>query len=340
MSKTISTNSNINTRKFGIQAAPLKTSGVKPAGISKNLVPGNRKTLNVDRDGINNAYNVNGKEFDKDSAINTGLGLYGAASLLTAKRPKAKSPEEISLNIRPAQGDEDMVSRSNKEINESVRQGTAMLRSRTGSDVQSYVQGATAMIDNAGKAKASVLGQNAQLKRQDEVRMSAEINQGKQIDFSAKDQFRREQNFVNEQAYAQRVGGAQAAVNNALNFGIQKRAGDKNQAVEREMTGKRYNMIMLNLAESMRDKGVPEEEIIRRLRDYKKVSSFKKGGSIDSEKMISAAYKNVTKANSDLKKIFSEYSKLVSTASIENIKQFNQNIRQVNSRRNITITSI
>ena len=331
---------NIGARKFGIQTQALAKPKLKTPGISLvNPSTGNRKTLKVDRTRIGNAYNQDSRSLDKDSLINTAMGVYGAASLLTAKKPTLRAPEDIKLNIRPAQGDEEMVSRSNNAIDESVRQGTGMLRTRTGSDLQSYVQGATAMVDNAGKAKSSVLGQNSQMKRQDENRMSNEINQGKQINYNAKESFKKEQNFADQQSYAQRVGGAQAAVNNSLNYGVQKRAHEKNQEVERNTMEKRYGTTMLSLAETLRSQGMGEQEIIAYLRDLKKISSFKKGGSLDSEAISISASENISKANSELRKMFATYSKLISQASIENIRQFNANIRAVNNRKNITITS-
>lgn len=316
----------------------------KNIGISNGTSPivsgGNRRTLSTDTK-TPSAYNINGSNIPgKDSLINTALGAYGAVSLLTAKRPRIEKPKQMNLSIRPAQGDEGMVSRSMNSIDESVRKGSGELRRRTGSDLSSYVQGITAMTDNAGRARAEVLGNNAQMKRADENRMFGEVNQEKSINLELGEQHRRENMIRGEQMYSGRVQGAQAAVNNSLNYGVQKRATERNNEVQLDMANKRLEFMLLNQAQNWRSQGMTEEEIAKRIDEYRKTASFKKGGRIsDSVKMKIASSKDIAKANSDMRKLFREYSKLISDASMESIKQFNQNIRAINQRNNITITS-
>lgn len=303
-------------------------------------IGGDKKTLDVDSRGWNNAYQTNPKSFDQDKWMNNAMGAYSAISLATAKKPVLEKPKRFNMAIRPAQGDEGMVSRSFNEIDSAVRGGQGQLAQRTGSDLSSYVQGATAMTDNAAKAKAGVLGANAQLKRQDETRMFGEMNQEKQANWSSENQFIQEQNADNRATYAQRVGGANAAVSQSLNYGVQKRADEKNGQTQLTMANRRLDFLLQTEASRMRKAGSTEKEIEEWLETQRNVAqSYSSGGKLSaSDRMSIANNKNMAEANKQLRDLFKEYSKLISVASNESIKQFYTNIRSINQRNNITIT--
>lgn len=301
----------------------------------------NRRTSGVRTDRIQGARNENSRPIDKDSLINNAMGAFGAASLLTAKRPKLERANRFSMAIRPATGDEGMVSRSFNKIDQATRAGAGQLRNRTGSDLTSYVQGVTAMTDNAAKAKSDVLGANAQMKRQDENRMFGEMNQERQINLNLDEANRRESNIQNEQMYLNRVQGAQAALNNSMNFGVQKRANQTNNQIQLNMANKRLEMMLLSEASRMKSSGTYTDEQIEEWKQNMRQAarSYANGGRIsDSTRMKIANNSDISRANKQLMDIFKEYKKLVSQASVESIRQFNANIRAINQRNNITIT--
>jgi hypothetical protein len=304
--------------------------------VEKSLT-GNRKTL-PSESGM--AFNQNSKPFNKDSAINTALGAYGGLSLLLNKAPRMEKPKRFNMAIRPAQGDEGMVDRSNNAITESVRQGANNLRQRTGSDLTSYVQGVTAMTDNAAKAKSGVLSDNAQLKRQDLNRQFGEVNQENQINFQVEEGDRRERMLRDEQRHMGRNQGAQAAVNNSLNYGVQKRADERNQVVQQRMAERRIQMLMLTQTQRWKAEGKTPEEIKALTKEYMDMTKYADGGRLsltNSARTSIESDKSLAKANAQLRELFQRYSKLIGDASLEQIKQFNQNIRAINQRNNITI---
>lgn len=324
------------TRGFDIWKSKLKPPVLpefNPSGT------GDRRTIDPNAK-VPSSVSENAPGIDKDSLINTALGAYGGLSLLKAKRPKHEKPKDINLVIQPTETPN--TAPAFNAIDESVRMGTSNLRARTGSDLQSYVQGATAMVDNAGKAKAGVLVEAGRDKVASENNMVAQVNSQKQYNHSTNERFRENIMLDNTNRYAQRVAGAQGAVNNSLNYGVQKRADERNKAVELKQANGRYGTMMLSLAEALISQGYTEGQVLKKLESIAKVSkgeqSFKSGGKITSERMAVGAHQNLAKSNQEARKILAMYTKFISDASIENIRQFNRNIRAINDRRNITIT--
>lgn len=331
-------------KMISLKAPTLRDMAFNKMSIQRpsSVVPGDRITKKSNTNVIPLAKNENAKPFDKDSAINTAMGLYGAASLLTAKRPKLERPNRFNMAIRPAMGDEDMVSRSMNSIDESVRGGAGDLRARTGNDLTSYVQGLSAMTDNATRAKSDVLGTNAQIKRQDENRMFSEMNREKELNLNLDEGYRREKNILNESIYNGRVQGAQAAVNNSLNYGVHKRADEANNNVNLKMANRRMEFLIQAEISKMKNEGKTPQEIKNfedGIRSAMTKQIFAQGGRIESAANMSIANnKNMADANKELRRIFNEYKKLVAMASLESLRQFNANIRSVNQRNNLTIT--
>src|SRR5690606_6851791 len=116
-----------------------------------------------------------------------------------------------------------------------------------------------------------------------------------------------------------RVQGAQAAVNNALNYGVQKRANERNNSLQVDMANRRLNFLLLNQAQKWRDMGLTEDQIRQRIQEYREIAGgktpeFRRGGRIgsDSVRMKIANNRDMARANSDLRKLFSQYTKIVS----------------------------
>jgi hypothetical protein len=174
---------------------------------------------------------------------NLALGAYGLASTLSAKKPTLERPRDYRSVIKPATGDETLLTNTNNAIASGANTARRNLRQYAGSNTSGYVQGALAINDQENKARTQALGTNAAIYRGEQDRVYGQLNADKQFNHNAKRQYDEAMYSQKLNEWAGRQQQGQAMLQNSLNYEQQRSADIANKGVAERQANQRVDLM-------------------------------------------------------------------------------------------------
>ncbi len=166
---------------------------------------------------------------------NLGLGAYSLVQGLTAKRPGKLQPTKMRSVIRPAQGDAAALTNSKNEIAQQVSSATRDVSRIAGSDVGRSIAARLGIHKSATDASVKAEHDNARMIREDQNRMSQELNQEAYTNALLENQANQANFEVDQQNFQNTQAAARAGVNSSVNYIAQREANlDNNKIIERQ----------------------------------------------------------------------------------------------------------
>ena len=171
------------------------------------------------------------KEFNIGSIMNYGSMAAGIAQNAMAKKPALVKPIKYKSFIRPARGNEDATQRGLNAIEQEGSKATRDINTNTGSSLSANTAGRLGIMDRLIKSKSDVLGKNAEVQRNDQMRVDGQINQDLQMNTAQENQFNLQNNDREYREWAQRKAAGNASIQSAINYGTEKAADMTNKSI-------------------------------------------------------------------------------------------------------------
>lgn len=293
------------------------------------------------------------RPIDKFSAINTGLGVFGAASALTAKEPRIRKTPRYNAVIRPFSGDQEQLDQTLSSIDQSATAASNDIKTGAGSNTTAYLTGRSMVQSNTNRAKADAYLADGQIRRADRDRFDRQLEEENRINYQNEVADQKEKEARDLARYQARVSTAQGMMQQSLNYSNAKNADEKNKAVQLKMVEERmksikdaskYNVLYSAISRGGIESLTPElkaayDELmgLPSGRNGMKLSYFKKGGKIGYPKRDNMPEKLLSDANKDLKRMMLNYSAFVSKASRGQMNDFQQYVREINKTSRVNI---
>ncbi len=236
-----------------IESKPFNPSQVDPYGnkLIKKFRNGNEitTTKKFGFDNILKGFDQSGRgmSMDIDSALNTGMGLYGAGMALSNKSPTVPDFTKARFRIRPGSGDYDSLQRNLNAADSSYSSMRNTLRDNVGSDRTTYIRSLLGAGQFRNQAQMQAVNTDAGIRIQDRQREDAMKMAEDQYNIQGINQQSQQKFGWDAQRWQTRNAGAQAMVNSSLNFGAQKRANMYNNEMAEKSANKQLTFLETNM---------------------------------------------------------------------------------------------
>lgn len=204
-------------------------------------------------------------------AANAALGIAGAISYATAKRPTLQGPKKFESNILPVQG----MSEASKRYAENLIASNTLAASQPRSSDARFNQSSQLEANrNANEALSKISIQDAEMFNQDRIRANAQQNSDISINFqNDQDYGQRKFDLANEEFAARREAGRNM-VQSAVNYEMERGADITNKRVAENAANRQMGALgetsILTANADLRIAGMPamsqEEQNATRLR--------------------------------------------------------------------------
>ncbi len=193
--------------------------------MADKMVRGNRFYSNTEEPATSNNTQQNqqqgeGARMGGADYANAALGVYSLIRGLTAKKPRKLSLTPYKPNIRPASGDPDGLARAKNQIASQTASASRDVTRIAGSDFQSGMQARLGIQANASKVLSDVEFNNSTLYKEDQRRVSDELNKANLINT----QLQNEASQINQQQDRETFAATQRASSSGLQSAIQYEA--------------------------------------------------------------------------------------------------------------------
>ncbi len=227
--------------------------------------------------------------------LNAGLGLAGAISFATAKRPNLPGPGKFQSLINPATG---MSEASKRFAQTQIAANTAAATKPMTSDARLNQQAKLQANYNANQALSNIAVQDAEMMRQDQMRVNQQVNQDSLMNFQNQQAYNQQKFALDNEAFQQRRAQGQQMVQSAINYENQRAADMANKRIAENTANNQVNMFAeqaimsenANRRIAYKPQMTPEEEAAFRQRfssyntnNYQRPMRFKLGGTMSKK---------------------------------------------------------
>lgn len=222
--------------------------------------------------------------------LNAGLGIAGAISYATAKRPNLPGPGKFQSLIMPAQG---MSEASKRFAQNQIASQSAQLTNPATSDPRLNAQIKLQANYNANQALSNLAVQDAEMMRQDQYRVNQQLNQDALMNFQNEQAYKQQKFALDNDAYQQRRQQGQAMAQSAINYENQRAADMQNKRIAENNANQQLGILSeqailsdnANRRINYQPQLTPEQEAAMRQRygiyqtnNYQKPMRFRLGG--------------------------------------------------------------